>query len=477
MNNPVGLLGRCIRAGGALTIGSFLDNLFRFVRNMILARLLAPEAFGLMATVIAAVAATEAFAEVGLRQAVIQNQRGAEEDFLNVIWWLSALRGLVLYLVTFVAAPWIAQFFGKPESAVLLRVGFLVLLFNGLISPRVYVLEKELRFKNWVILMQGSGILAVVISVISAFYLRNAWALVLGYIVEAFLKALLSFVFYFFRPAPRLFRPHVKDIMRFSRGMVGLPVLMMLFVQTDTFVIGKLLSVGTLGMYSLAKDLADLPNKVFSRISPLILPTLSVMQNDLDKLRSIVLLLTKVFLTFGIPFFAFVMLFSRPILSIVYEPGYGAMAGPFAIVCVYTLLFICSSLIMNLYMAIGRPQIHRTAAAVRTGLFLALIYPATKTLGLLGASLAMLTAMAASLFIQLLYARRLIDLNLTEYFTAWLPGIWLSFIVITPSLFVTFVLNSNGLLVLGMGAFLCISTWIVALVKMNLFRSPLASST
>jgi len=258
--------------------------------------------------------------------------------------------------------------------------------------------------------------------------------------------------------------------------MVGLPILMMLFVQTDTFVIAKLLSVGTLGMYSLAKDLADLPNKIFSRVSPLILPALAEMQDDVVKLRNIVLFLTRVLLTFGIPFLAFLILFSKPILSIVYEPRYGAMAGPFAIVCGYTLLYICSSLIMNLYMAIGRPQIHRTAAAVRTGLFLALIYPATKTLGLLGASLAMVTAMAVSLSIQLLYARRLIDLGLTEYFTTWLPGIWLSFIVTIPTLFVTFVLNSNGQIVLGMGALLCISTWIVALARMKLFRSLLTSN-
>ena len=87
------LIGRCLRGGGVLTIGNFAENLARFIRNIVLARLLAPEAFSLMATVISSVAALEAFVEVGLGQSLTQKKKGAEEGFLNLTWWFSAVSG------------------------------------------------------------------------------------------------------------------------------------------------------------------------------------------------------------------------------------------------------------------------------------------------------------------------------------------------------------------------------------------------
>ena len=78
--NSQNLLSRGIRAGSILTLGSLAENILRFIRNIILTRLLAPDAFGLMATVMASVVVVEVFSEVGLKQSVIQNKRGAEES-------------------------------------------------------------------------------------------------------------------------------------------------------------------------------------------------------------------------------------------------------------------------------------------------------------------------------------------------------------------------------------------------------------
>jgi PST family polysaccharide transporter len=183
-----------VRGGGILTTGSLTENLSRFIRNIILARLLAPEAFGLVATALAAVAVMEAFSEVGFGQSVIQNKDGDKREFLNIIWWLSSLRGLTLYVIGYFTAPVICDFYNNPDLLPVLRTVFLVILFKGLISPRVHVLEKNLQFSRWVIIMQGSGVLGVLVSIVSAFFLYNVWALILGYIFEAMLLCVLSFV-------------------------------------------------------------------------------------------------------------------------------------------------------------------------------------------------------------------------------------------------------------------------------------------
>jgi O-antigen/teichoic acid export membrane protein len=173
------LQDRIRQGGGVLTLGSFAENLLRFLRNMILARLLAPDAFGLMATIIATVAASEAFAEVGLTQSIIQNKKGADKEFLNVIWWFSAFRGIILYIIVFFAAPFIADFLNKPELTFILRIALIVIIFRGLISPKIYLLQKELKFTQWVLLTQSASILGIIIAIISAFFIRNFWALVL----------------------------------------------------------------------------------------------------------------------------------------------------------------------------------------------------------------------------------------------------------------------------------------------------------
>ena len=186
-------LARILKSGGIITTASFWDNVLRFVRNVILAKILAPDAFGVMATIMASVSVIEALMEVGLKQSIIQHKSGAEEDYLNIVWWLSALRALAMYAVAYVAAPLIGEYVGRPEMATLLRTGFLVILFNGFVSTRFYVLEKEIRFFKSVLISQGAGLIGILASLLLAFVLRDVWALLSGYLLEGFLRFALSF--------------------------------------------------------------------------------------------------------------------------------------------------------------------------------------------------------------------------------------------------------------------------------------------
>lgn len=93
-----GLKAKAARGGAWLAVASGLDQGFRFVRNMILTRLLAPEAFGLMAIVLAVNTFFESFSDVGIDTAVVQNPRSEERPYLNAAWWISFVRALGLYL-------------------------------------------------------------------------------------------------------------------------------------------------------------------------------------------------------------------------------------------------------------------------------------------------------------------------------------------------------------------------------------------
>ncbi len=454
------ILNQFIRAGSILTIGSLTENAFRFIRNMILTRLLVPEAFGLMATVMASVAVMEAFTDVGLGQSIIQHKKGANERFLNIIWWMSFFRGAVLYIVGFLVAPLICSFYSKPEMLPLLRVSFLAILFNGLISPKLCVLVKELRFKGYVFLMQGSGIMGVIITMTVAFFSQNIWALVIGYAAEAFLKSALSFIFYPIKLSLHFDKLLLKDILTFSKKMFGLPILMLLYVQTDVFVVGKVLSMVELGMYALAKSLAEIPNTFLAKaVIPILLPTLAQIQDNKDKLKEDILLLTKWALAIGLPLISFFVIFASPILSVVYGLKYSAVTIPFGLLSIYNLLLICASFTMNVFIAIGQPDIQRLAAFIRTSLFIIIIYPATYFGGLFGTASAVLFSMFVLLVIQIFYLRRLLCITNTEYFGSWLEGIKLSMIIILPGLILNIFFKLKPLTGLIAGIVLCFMSW------------------
>lgn len=461
------LTGRSVRSGGILAAGSLSENLLRFIRNIILARLLAPEAFGLMATIMATVAAAEAFTEVGLTQSIIQNKKGSEKEFLNVIWWFSAFRAIMLYVIAFFAAPFIADFLNKPEATLILRVALIVILLRGLKSPNIFLLQKELKFNKWVILTQSASILSILIAIISAFYLRSVWALVLGYIAEALLFFLFSYIFYPLFPRFKINSSHAKSILSFSKKFFGLPILMVLYAQADNFVIGKVLSLSSLGLYFLARDLADMPNKIFAKISPVFFPAFSLIQDDRAKMKTVLLKITELTATFGLPFFTFLIIFSSPFLAIIYAPAYSTVAIPFSIFCVFVFLYILSTLMMNIVFATGNPNQFRNASLARTFVFLILLYPATKYLGLIGAALSTVLSMCLAFVIQVNYLKGLLNINIHEYFASFVKGVKYSFLVLIPGIVFVLALPSHRIITMVIGAAFCIIAWCFGAVSFN----------
>lgn len=464
--NKQNLLGRSARAGTILTVGSLLENGLRFIRNIILARLLAPEAFGLMAVVLASVAVVEAFSEVGLRQSVIQNRNGAEEGFLNITWWISSARGLFLFAIGYLVAPFICDFYGKPESVLIIRTGYLAILFNGFLSPKIHVLEKEMRFRNWVFLMQGSGVLGVIITIISAFIFKNVWALVSGYVAESCIRLLLSFVFFPIKPRLNLNRVFLNDIINFSRRMFGLPILTMIFHQADIFVIGKVMSMGQLGIYSLALNLATMPSSFLLKIiNPIVLPVLSSMQDDQNKTKTSLLTLTRCSAIFGIPLVSFLFIFSEPILSIVYGRQYGTAALPFGILCIASLILVSSSFIMNMYIARGQPNIQRSASFARTVFYIIIIYPAVKHFGVTGAAVSILLAMGLLISFQLVQLKKILDISYREYMGSWAEGFAMCPVVVIPGILLISLTSPHVIRDVFIGLLLCLTAWVLGIRK------------
>lgn len=480
IDNIVKLRGADIKAKStrgviALGIGTFAGRGTRFVMRMILARILAPDQIGSMAIVISFSMAFETLTEVGVKQSIIQNKQGANTSYLNVAWWIQVARGLCLFSIAVLLAPWISSFYDNPELPNLLRVAFLAIVLRGFVSPRAHVLEKEYKFGRSVFLTQGSAVLGAIITIGLALVIRNAWALVFGFVAEMAILCILSFVFVPFLPTFRIDRKSVGELMKFARGMFGLPALTMLSFQAPVLILGTVIPLDQLGFYSYAAVFAYIPIDFYIRtVAPVVLPAFSEKQDDKKALCRGVLQTTKLTAVLFMPLTAFMACCSSELL-LVYGPDYVAMAIPFAILCLQIVIRNETVSLAGIYLAVGKPHLLRRFAIIRAVVIIGLMYPAAVRFGPLGAAVVIVLGNLAVLLLQILKAREVIDLNLSRYIRTYVPGLLMVLPIIMTIGLLWFFGVDSPLIVLAVSTLLFIVTLAVGVLIMNRSKETLQS--
>ncbi len=411
-----GLRGTVFRGGAWLGAGSLVEQVIRFARNMLLTRLLAPSAFGTMAIVLSATSLIGILAEVGAREALIQNPRGSEDEYVGATFWLSFGRAAMIYLTVFVTAPFISRFYGNAELSSLARIATLSVVFDGLMSPRAIVAMKQMKYAKWAIVQNGGGILGVLTTVVLSFFMRDVWALVLGYCSENAARCVLSYAICPFRPRFHVDTHAFKDLTSFSRRLFGLAFLNLVFTRVDIFVLGKLFPAADLGLYSMAVYLVQTPTVFLAAILlQTLLPALSRIQDDHERMNRILLKVSSATLLLGLPALVFVGFCGRSLLTLIYGPRYSGVAPALVLAAVASFINILNVQITLVFYAKGTPHLHRRSVAVMAVAALVLVYPLAKGLGIWAGQLACLIAVIAGYLLQLERVRTVTGLKLGEY--------------------------------------------------------------
>ncbi|MFZ0277470.1 MAG: oligosaccharide flippase family protein [Candidatus Sulfotelmatobacter sp.] len=416
-----GLRGKAMRGGTWLGAGSVAEQAVRFARNMILTRLLAPNAFGAMAIVMSCSSIVGTLTDVGQRGAVIQNPRGREDAYLNAGWWMGMGRAVCMYAIIFAAAPFVGHFYGNAELCGLLRVALLSTLFEGAMSPRSILPEKDMKFGRWMAISNGGGICGVITTVILSFYIRDVWALAIGACSENAFRCLLSYILCPGLPSLGWDRHVVSDLYKFSRAVVGLSFLNLIFSRTDIFVLGKLYSTTTLGLYTMGVLLVQTPSSFFTKMMGQILfPSFAHVQNDKDRINRILIEATSWLILLGLPGVVAIYLCARSLLTVIYGARYVDAARPLTVAAVVVFLNVLNAAITCVFSGIGLPALHRRAVAASAVIMLIAIYPACKLLGMVGGQVAALLAIILSYSLQVMRMRGLTGLDLLRYGKAFM---------------------------------------------------------
>ena len=475
------LKARCARSSVVLGVGVFIARFLGFGSKIVLTRLLAPKEMGLMVMILGLTALFEVLTEVGIKQSVIQHKNGAEPEYLNTAWWFQSMRATGLYAAAFIAAPWLCEFYFRSRPEVLtrysmaelitlVRIAFLSILFNGFISPRAHILEKNFSFGRAVVITHGSSILGTIVTIILAFAIRNVWAIVIGFAATGFARCLTSYALCPFAPKFAYHKESFQGLYHFAKGMFGLPVLAYIAFNIDVLVAGKLVSTSLVGLYGMALALALAPWDLFAGIiSPVLLPAFAEKQDDRKALCKAVLKIAKYTALFVIPPTALVMICSGTILTIIYGKEYLAVAVPFGVLCVYVVILIQGSIFTSVFFGIGQPSKNRAFVGLRALVLVVFIYPAIKFFGLTGAAAVVVLASFAALCLQLTVIRKTIGLNIFDYAISWLPGLVLAVPVLVIIVVIQGLNPGCPMVHLIIGALSCIVVCLTGLLLLRRF--------
>jgi O-antigen/teichoic acid export membrane protein len=470
------LKARCARSGAILGMGAVAAKILGFGSRVILTRLLALQDMGLMVMLSSIADFFETTTEVGVKQSVIQHKDGAEFDYLNMAWLIQSVRAVLLYSIAFIVAPFVCEFYFRtkadvltrysmPELTTMIRVTFLSVLFNGFISPRAHVLEKQFKFGKAVIISQGGFALGTIVTIILVFLTRNFWAIVIGFASINFFKCLMSHIICPFMPRFSFHKKSFQDISRFAKDMFGVPILTYIAFNLDVLVGGKLVPISSVGLYGMARMLATIPRDLFSRIvTPVLFPAFAEKQEDNAALCRAVLRITKTVTLFLIPTTVLAIICGRVLLSIVWGAQFAPAAAQFGLLCSYVLVLIGGNVLGSVFFGIGQPNKHRAFVALRVLIMVLLIYPAVKLFGLGGAAAVLLLANLVAVCLQVVVVHKTIGLNIFDYAVSWLPGLILAIPVLVITLLVQVLKPDVPMLQLGIGSGVLLCTFIWAAV-------------
>jgi len=238
---------------GALwvTVSGICSRGLGIISSIILARLLLPSDYGLLAIATAIVSMMQGLTTTGFGSALIQKQEKPEE-FLNTAWTFELVKYFLLFFILFFLAPLFALFFKEPAAIAVLRVISFSLIFQGLTNIGIIYFRKRLDFKRQFIFNIVPQIIYIIVVIPLAFILRNVWALVCANVVRGLVVCIISYIMHPYRPRLDFNIIKAKELFNFGKWILGQSIIVIITQQGITMFVGKFLGIPVLGFYNRA---------------------------------------------------------------------------------------------------------------------------------------------------------------------------------------------------------------------------------
>lgn len=367
--NPGSLKTRTLRAGLVVALTALASNVLRVGSSLVMTRLLVPEVFGIVALSTAIYVMIGLFSDIGLRQSVVGDQRGEDEQFLDNVWTLHVVRGaglaavaafiaLILWGLAHAGVFSPDSVYAHPDLPAVLALTGVTSIWAGFWSIKIFVLERRLDFRASGYLELSGQVAGTVSTIVLAYYWRSIWAIVAGMHIGILVNVLLSH-----RMAPgrlpvfRWDKQTIKGVVRYGRWILFSSVAYVVATNLDRTLLGVLVTPTALGLYGLAANIVLACESVIGRpFHQLGMPAIAeAVRSGHAELRTLTLRFRRLNDLISVGLAGFLFAVGQLVIDVLYDPRYAA-AGKVLSILSFSLVFARYNTLVQIHLAVGDPK-------------------------------------------------------------------------------------------------------------------------
>jgi PST family polysaccharide transporter len=411
----------------------------------ILARLLDPDSFGLIALAGTFLAFLNLFADQGFNTAIIQ-RKDLEPEHLDTAFWTNIGISLLITMICIGGARTAGDFFREPSLIPViywLSLNFIIGSFN---SVQGAIFSRQLDFKLLAISSIISSFLGAIVGITMAFMEFGVWSLVAQQLSGGIVSAFMLWIASDWRPRFRFSRKHLDDLFAFGINIVGINILGFFVTKGDNLLIGYFLGATALGYYDLAYRLLLVVTSLFvGIITSTAMPIFSSIQDDLPRLRKVLYEFVELTNTLAFPIFLGMSVLAPELVIVIFGEQWKASIPVMQILNIIGILYAGFYFNAPLIMAVGKPEWKLRLDIFRTVFYVTAFFIAVRW-GIVAVAASYVISAYIIAFATIWVVKKLININVKIYVGKYITPLIASLMMIFAIGFTKYTLTHNSTL-------------------------------
>lgn len=402
------------------SVERFSNQGMSFLFSVILARMLAPSDFGIIAMIAIFFAVAQSFVDSGFSNALVRKTDRREEDFSTCFYFNIGV-GIIAYIVLFLIAPLVASFYNQPILSPIIRITGLGVVLNSLCVVQQALFTIKIDFKSQAKVTLSATIISGIVGVVLAYQGYGVWALVWQGVVMSLVRMGLLWLMSKWHPTTGFSKSSFHYLFGYGSKLLASGLLDTIYNNIYPIVIGKFYSPAQLGNYSRALSFAQLPSSnITSILQRVTFPVLSTIQDDIPRLQANYRRLLKLSAFIVFPLMMGLAAVAFPLIRVVLTPKWEGCSLYLQIICFALMWYPIHAINLNLLQVKGRSDLFLRLEIIKkiVGVCIMCI---TIPLGITAMCIGMVASSLISLFINTFYTGKLIDIGYLKQMRDLLP--------------------------------------------------------
>lgn len=415
-----------------------------FVVSIVLARMLTPDDYGLVAMVTVITAILNVFVDSGMANALIQKKYVDDLDF-STVFYFNIVFCCFLYICLFVASPFLADLYHEPELKNIIRGLGLTVVISGIKNVQISYVSKTMQFKKFFFATLGGTLFAAVVGIVMAYKGYGVWALVVQQVANTGIDTIILWITVKWRPKFIFSFLRLKDLLKYGWKLLTSNLLDTLYNNVRQLIIGFMYSSSDLAFYNKGKSFPWLIiENINSSINSVLLPTMSSAQDDRDLLCVMTRRSIKVSIYIMAPMMMGLCFVAEPFIQLLLTEKWLECVPYLRIFCISYMFYPIHTANLNAILAKGRSDLFLQLETIKKVVGIVLLV-SSMWFGVKAIAYSLLISTLASIVINSWPNHKLLGYTLPQQLKDIIPSILLSVVMGFIVSFVTRLGLPNGL--------------------------------